>query len=164
MTNVKKLNAFCLLLAIFVIIFDQATKFSILAFLPRNANVNLLPGVNLVLMFNFGTSFGLLSPNTVMEYYLIIAITILAVVFLVYMFFKVKIPTEKVLCSLIIGGAIGNLYDRFVHGAVVDFIDVYYKNWHWPAFNIADSFISVSAILLIIINIFGSKQQSRHRK
>lgn len=165
MNNVKKLNIFCLLLMLFVVIFDQATKFSILAFLPRNACIDVFPGLNMVLTFNFGTSFGLLSPSTIMEYYLVIAITILCLLFLIYIFFKTKVLSEKVLCSLIIGGAVGNLCDRFLHGAVIDFIDVYYKNWHWPAFNIADSFISVSAILLIFISVFGnsSKKQRLHK-
>jgi signal peptidase II len=62
------------------------------------------------------------------------------------------------LCSLVIGGAIGNLLDRFLHGAVVDFIDVYYKDWHWPAFNVADSFISVSIVCLVIFNLFLVKK------
>ncbi|GHT89187.1 hypothetical protein FACS1894113_3580 [Alphaproteobacteria bacterium] len=56
---------------------------------------------------------------------------------------------------MIIGGAIGNLIDRFTHGAVVDFIDVYYKNWHWPAFNIADSFICCGAIYLMLFNLLS---------
>jgi signal peptidase II len=59
---------------------------------------------------------------------------------------------------LVVGGAIGNLLDRFLHGAVVDFIDVHYGNWHWPAFNIADSFISVSIVCLVIFNLFLSKK------
>lgn len=157
MTSIKKLNVFCFLLSIFVIIFDQATKLSVLAFLPRNASISIFPGLNFVLTFNFGTSFGLLSPSTVIEYYLVIAVTILCLFFLIYIFLKTKAFSEKILCSLIIGGAIGNLCDRFFHGAVVDFIDVYYKNLHWPAFNIADSFISISAVLLIVVNLFSDK-------
>ncbi len=165
MSNIKKLNIFCLLLMLFIVIFDQASKFSVLAFLPRNACVNIFTGLNMVLIFNFGTSFGLLSPNTVIEYYLVIGIAILCLLFLIYIFCKTKIFSEKILCSLIIGGAIGNLCDRFLHGAVVDFIDVYYKDWHWPAFNIADSFISVSAILLIFTSVFGnSRTQNRFHK
>jgi signal peptidase II len=74
------------------------------------------------------------------------------------MFFKLNNPSERILCSLTIGGALGNLLDRFLHGAVVDFIDVYYGDWHWPAFNIADSFISVSIICLVVFNLFMAKR------
>ncbi len=150
----KRTNIFCLLLCLFVIVFDQATKFSVLAFLPRNVSINIFPGLNLVLAFNVGTGFGILLPHTIMQYCMIIAMTVLCLIFLIYMFFKLQTLSEKVLFACIIGGAIGNLCDRFWHGAIVDFIDIYYKNWHWPAFNIADSFISVSVCLLIIINIF----------
>ena len=152
----KKLTWFCLVLCAFSILIDQASKWSILAFPPPGRFLNVFPGLNLVLTFNFGTSFGLLSPNTLLEYYFIIALTIICVLFLIYVFFKLKAPIEQLLCSLLIGGAIGNLLDRFFHGAVVDFIDVYYKNWHWPAFNLADSFITCGAIGLVLYNLFCS--------
>lgn len=155
----KKNQIFSLLLCIFVIIFDQATKWSILAFLPQGSTINICPFLNLVLTFNFGTSFGLLSPSTIIEYYMIIALSVLCIIFLIYVFIKLKNTIEQILCSLLIGGAIGNLIDRFFHGAVVDFIDIYYNNWHWPAFNMADSFISCSAIGLLIYNLFSNEKR-----
>ncbi|MDR1488426.1 MAG: signal peptidase II [Holosporales bacterium] len=154
----KKLNFFCFLLCLLVVIFDQAAKFSILAFIPNGACINIFPSFNLTLTFNFGTSFGLLQPNTVMGQYVLIFATILCIIFLMYLFFKLKNQSEKVFCSLIIGGAIGNLCDRLIHGAVVDFLDIYYNNWHWPAFNLADSFISVSTIFIILQNLFMKRQ------
>ena len=157
----KKVQIFSLLLCVFVIIFDQATKWSVLAFLPQGSIINICPFLNLILTFNFGTSFGLLSPDTIMEYYMIIALSILCIIFLIYVFIKLKNTAEQILCSLLIGGAIGNLMDRFFHGAVVDFIDVYYNNWHWPAFNIADGFISCSAIALLIYNLFSSEKSKK---
>jgi signal peptidase II len=80
--------------------------------------------------------------------------------FMLYLFFKLRTASEQILCSLLIGGAISNLLDRFFHGGVVDFIDMHYMNWHWPAFNIADSFISCSAIGLILCNLFSGVRRS----
>ena len=142
----------------FVVIFDQATKFSILAFLSRGDQINVFHGLNFVLTFNFGTSFGLISPQTMMQYYMVILLTVVCIIAISYMYLKTTNAVERILCSLVIGGAIGNLFDRFFHGAVVDFIDVYYKNSHWPAFNVADSFISVSVIVLIFYNLFMVKK------
>jgi signal peptidase II len=153
--NRKKIHAFCALLCLFAIVFDQAVKWSILAFLPRNGVTSIFPGFNLLITFNTGTSFGLLSPNSAFECYIIITLSILCIGFLIYMFFKLKAFIEKIFFGLLIGGAIGNLLDRFFHGAVVDFMDVYYKDWHWPAFNFADAFISSSVVLLIAYNVFS---------
>ncbi|MDR1391519.1 MAG: signal peptidase II [Holosporales bacterium] len=153
MKNKGKLYTLCALLCLFVIFFDQTTKWSILAFLPSGSVVNICPYFNLVLTFNFGTSFGLLLPSTDIQYYLIVILTILCISFLTYAFFKFKSTLEKVSCSILIGGSIGNLLDRFLQGAVVDFIDIHYNNWHWPAFNIADTCISCSVIFLIVYNL-----------
>jgi signal peptidase II len=157
MKTTPKTHLFCFLLSLFAITFDQATKWSILAFMPQERVIKLTSFLNLVLVFNKGTSFGLLSPSNLTEFYFIIILIILCIIFLIYMFFKLKSISEQILCSILIGGAIGNLLDRFFHGAVVDFIDVYYGNWHWPAFNFADSCISCSAFLLVILNLFSSK-------
>lgn len=147
---VKKLSILILILSI---ILDQITKYYILSFVPINASFNILPILNIVLYFNYGTSFGLLIPETVWEIYAIVGISILCIAFVTYMFFKVKTLSEHLLISLILGGAISNIIDRFLHGAVIDFIDIFYKNWHWPAFNLADSFICVGAIGLMFFNI-----------
>ncbi len=155
--NNKKVLYFSLLLAIFVIIFDQATKWSILAFIPNGGVVRICPYFNLLLTFNYGTSFGLLSPNTILQSYMIIGLTILCLVFLFYVFFKLKTIFEKILTAILIGGACGNLLDRFFHGAVVDFIDLYYKTFHWPAFNFADICISCSVLGLLIFNLLSRK-------
>ena len=154
----KKTYFFCLLICLFVVIFDQASKFAVLAFIPKGQTIEICPCLNLLLTFNYGTSFGLLSPKTLAEFYLIVAISILCILFLIYVFFKIKSTAEQMLCALLIGGAVGNLLDRFIHGAVVDFIDVYYQNWHWPAFNVADCFISCSAILLVLFNLFSRER------
>lgn len=153
MKNNKKVLYFSLLLCLFVIIFDQATKWSILAFIPNGGIVRICSCLNLLLTFNYGTSFGLLSPHTLLQSYMIIGLTIACLIFLVYVFFKLKTVFEKILTAILIGGACGNLLDRFFHGAVVDFVDVYYNSFHWPAFNFADVCISCSVAVLLIYNL-----------
>ncbi len=157
MKSTNKLNMFYIMLCLFIIIFDQAMKFSALAFIPTGTVINVCPSINLLLTFNFGTSFGLLSPSNAMQYYLIIILTICCIIFISFVFSKLKTVFEKVLCIILIGGAVGNLLDRFLHGAVIDFIDVYYKNFHWPAFNFADACITCGVIGLILYNLFSKK-------
>lgn len=157
MRNNQKVMCFSLLLSVFVIIFDQATKWSILAFIPNGGVIKICPYFNLLLTFNYGTSFGLLSPNTILQSYMIIGLNILCIIFLVYVFFKLRTIFEKILTSILIGGSCGNLLDRFFHGAVVDFIDLYYGSFHWPAFNFADICISCSVLALLLFNLFSRK-------
>ena len=153
MTNKRRLYAFCGLIVLFVAMFDQATKFAVLAFIPSGTKVAVCPYVNLLLTFNYGTSFGLLSPSNTIQCYLLIGLTVSCIVFICYMLITMKNLAEKVLCSILVGGAAGNLIDRFFLGAVVDFVDVYYNTWHFPAFNFADACISSSVIMLIIYNL-----------
>ncbi len=157
MNKNRKLNVLCSIVGLFVIIFDQAIKFSILAFIPNGTHIAVCPYVNLVLTYNYGTSFGLLIPGNALQYYLMIALMFFCVAFVIYVYTKLHRTIEKVLCSLLIGGAIGNLIDRFMHGAVVDFVDIYYNTWHWPAFNFADACISCSVGLLILYNLITTK-------
>lgn len=149
----KKNIIFYMLLCLATIILDQASKLVVLSNLNINSIVKICNGFNLVLAFNYGTSFGLLSPNTVYGTYYLIAFSILLIVILIYAFLKFKNNIEKILLSILIGGAIANLIDRIIHGAVVDFIDIYYETWHWPAFNFADISITCSAISLVLYNL-----------
>ena len=153
----KKNLIFCLLLCLLTIILDQASKWVILSYLDFNSNINIFNGFNLVLVFNYGTSFGLLSPNTIHGTYCLMGLSLLLIIILFVAFFKFRNSIEKILLSMLIGGAIANLIDRIFHGAVIDFIDIYYKNWHWPAFNIADISITCSASCLILYNLFRKR-------
>jgi signal peptidase II len=142
-------------MSVLVMLFDQVTKTAVLAFISTGDAVRICSFANLVLILNRGTSFGLLEPDTMIEFYMIIGLTICCVTFLIYCFWKFKSLAEKMLLGIIIGGAIGNLLDRFVHGAVIDFIDLHYGTMHWPAFNLADAAVSCGAILLVLINLFS---------
>ena len=150
----KKNLIFCILLCLLTIVLDQASKWVILSYLDFNSIINVFNGFNLVLVFNYGTSFGLLSPNTIYGTYCLMGLSLLLIIILLFAFFKFRNSIEKILLSILIGGAIANLIDRIIHGAVIDFIDIYYKNWHWPVFNIADISITCSASFLILYNLF----------
>ncbi len=103
-------------------------------------------------------SFSFLSDAGGWQRWLFTGLASVVTVVLVVWLFRLH-PREKMTAAtlgLIIGGAVGNLVDRINHGYVVDFIDVYYRDWHWPAFNVADSAITCGVILLIIDGLFFS--------
>ncbi|MCI5896496.1 MAG: signal peptidase II [Candidatus Aphodousia sp.] len=106
---------------------------------------------NLVLAHNYGAAFSFLADSSGWQRYFFAAIAVVAVV--VCLKLMISHTREKLFClalALILGGAIGNLFDRIIYGYVIDFLDFYYGYWHWPAFNIADSAIVLGAGLLIV--------------
>ena len=162
----KRTLTFCIALCLLTIILDQASKWIIISNLKINSIINVFTGFNLILVFNYGTSFGLLSPNTVFGLlspntvygaYCLMVISVLLIIILLFAFCNFRNNIEKILLSVLIGGAIANLIDRIIHGAVIDFIDIYYKNWHWPAFNLADIAITCSSSCLVLYNLFNKK-------
>jgi signal peptidase II len=149
-------------IAVIVFISDQLTKFAAADYLTRHGDVNLTSFLNFSLVYNSGAAFGFLSSASGWQNIFFIVITLIAGVVILWMFRRLN-PKDKLLASglmLILGGALGNLADRLIHGYVVDFIDVYYGTWHWPAFNIADSAITVGAVLLIM-DAFGLSQRRK---
>lgn len=151
----KNYKIFCFFLCVLSIALDQTSKLLIISNLNLNEVINIFPGFNICHYRNSGVSFGLFAHT---EYSLFLFIIIFVVLLLIYAFFKFNNIIEKVLLSLLIGGAIGNLIDRFKYKAVIDFLDIYCGNWHWPAFNIADIFISLSACAIILFNLFKSNK------
>ena len=111
--------------------------------------------INLNLICNIGIGFGLLSTNSSLLYNLVTLIIGLVIIFLVY-FFIISEKLDKFIYSIIIGGALGNFYDRFAYKSVPDFIDLHYKNFHWFTFNVADIFISLG-IVIFLIRSFSTK-------
>ena len=145
-----------------VFVSDQLTKFAVADYLTRHGDVQLTSFLNFALVYNSGAAFGFLSSASGWQNIFFIVITLIAGVVILWMFRRLN-PKDKLLASglmLILGGALGNLADRLIHGYVVDFIDVYYGTWHWPAFNIADSAITVGAVLLIM-DAFGLSQRRK---
>ena len=140
-----------LLIALGVSLLDQITKWWVLLDLMNPPRViELLPFFNLVLVWNRGVSFGLFPAGSATGQWFLIGVAALIVAVLVVWLRRAE--DRKTLCAigLIVGGAVGNVIDRILHGAVVDFIDWHVGGYHWPAFNIADSAITVGAVLLIL--------------
>ena len=113
---------------------------------------------NLVLTWNNGISFGLFNNDSKFNALVISVIGIGIILFLIGLLSRAETKKLKIGLGLIIGGAIGNIIDRGIYGAVMDFLDIHIGNYHWPAFNIADSCITIGAIILVIDSLFSQKQ------
>jgi len=143
-----KKNFICVFITAFAFIFDRISKTKIINQIDNNS-IYINDFINLDLIWNTGVAFGLLSFNSNFIYNLITAIIGSVIILLIYLIIK-SIFVEKILFSLVLGGAAGNFYDRLVYSAVPDFIDIHYQNFHWFTFNIADIFISSGIVILII--------------
>jgi len=117
--------------------------------------------LNLSLVFNTGIGFGLFSLNNELYYNMLSILIFLIILVLIYLMFISK-TSEKIFFSFIIGGAIGNLYDRIIYKAVPDFIDFHIKDFHWFTFNIADIFISLGIIFMILNELLYNKQKNEN--
>ena len=121
--------------------------------------VSLLPSLNLVLVHNPGAAFGFLSQAGGWQRWFFIAAGLAIGAFVAVWLGRCVRSGRRWLSAglcLVLGGALGNLWDRIVRGAVVDFIDVYYGRFHWPAFNVADAAITVGAAILILTSLRGT--------
>lgn len=128
---------------------DQLTKLAALSLLSQGTAVPVFPGFNLSLGFNEGASFGMLGGVMAGKPLLMAALTgALALVFAV-MAFRAQHPLERAGFALVAGGALGNIIDRVRQGAVTDFLDLYWRDWHWPTFNGADIAITLGAVLIL---------------
>jgi signal peptidase II len=139
-------------LSLLVVVLDQATKWLAVGLLDPYRPVPLAPLLNLTLMFNEGAAFSFLSSAGGWQRWFFAGFALVMSVVLVVWLLRLK-PRDRLMAaalSLVAGGAVGNLIDRVLAGRVVDFVDVYVGEWHWPAFNVADSAITVGVGLLLI--------------
>ena len=144
----QKQNIFSLIVIIFTFSIDRISKIKILENLSEN-NFYVNEYVNLNLIWNTGIGFGLLSWDNSIVYNFITTIIGLVIVILLY-FLLISKKFDRISLSLIIGGALGNFYDRISFKAVPDFIDIHYGNFHWFTFNCADIFITVGIIFFLL--------------
>jgi signal peptidase II len=145
-----------------VAVLDFLSKLAVLASLAPGERVPLTGFLNLVLVFNKGAAFSFLAAQPGWQTPLFAAIALGASGFISWLLWRQ--PQKILFCTglaLILGGALGNLYDRLVYGHVVDFVDLHVAGWHWPAFNLADSGISVGAVLLIIESFVQREEAPR---
>ncbi len=139
------LNLCKTLILIFLILFiDQTTKYFAIKFLAHDGVIKLLPFLNLVYVENTGSAFGMFKFLG-SGFFIFIALVTIGI--LVYMYFKDS--KNWLVYSLIISGALGNIIDRLIYGYVIDFIDLHIGSFHWPAFNVADSAISIGIVLFL---------------
>lgn len=148
----KATNLKWLWITLLVIILDQLTKSAASQWLAFNQARPVFPGFNLTLVHNSGAAFSFLrDAGGWQRYFFIVLTTGISAILFVWL---LRLPARRALLAcalaLILGGAVGNLWDRLQYGYVIDFIEVYYGKWSWPVFNVADSAITVGALLLIL--------------
>jgi signal peptidase II len=145
-----------------VLILDQLTKYLVTNYIPWHGTVRIIPGFfDLTNVRNPGAAFGILSgDHGVWRSVFFVGITLVALGVIAVLIRKAHERLLIVALSLVAGGAVGNLIDRIRYGEVVDFIEWYYKAYHWPTFNVADSAISVG-VGLLVVDMFLKKPQPK---
>jgi signal peptidase II len=139
-----------LVLSAVVIVLDRITKLAVMRTFGLHESIEVTPFFNMVFVYNRGAAFSFLSDAGGWQRELFIVIALAASGWIAWLLRKH--PSQRLFClslSLILGGALGNVIDRVLYGAVVDFLDFHAFGWHWPAFNVADMAISCGAVLLV---------------
>ncbi len=141
-----------LILVVILLLLDQLTKLWVLQTFQPYEVVSVFPVFNLTLVFNPGAAFSFLGDAGGWQRWFFIGLTSVVSVVLLVWLFKLRLHERLTGLSLamILGGALGNLTDRIRLGEVVDFLDFYWQQWHWPAFNLADSSITLGVVLMLI--------------
>jgi signal peptidase II len=155
----KKLIITSLLIALISLVIDQASKIYLVDVykIASIGTQKITDFFNLVMVWNRGISFGMFSGHESSNYFFI-GVSIVIVGVLAYWLTKTDLKLEAIGIGFVLGGAIGNIIDRFRYGAVADFFDFHIGDKHWPAFNIADSSIFIGACILIISSLFFGKK------
>ncbi|MDH4027548.1 MAG: signal peptidase II [Nitrospirota bacterium] len=144
------------LISSLVILSDFITKKIIVSKVMFYEHIDVLPFLRIVHIENKGAAFGMFSN---LGNHIFIIISLIAIFFIIMYLLKIPKGLELYSLSLILGGAIGNLLDRLKTGKVIDFIDVYVNHWHWPAFNVADSALTVGIIMFIWSNFISIRSK-----
>lgn len=138
-------------LIVLLLVADQLTKQMVIANMALYDSIELLPFFNLTYVRNYGAAFSFLSDAGGWQRWFFTIIAVVVSVVIMVWLARLDAAQKKLglALSLVLAGAIGNLIDRSIYGYVIDFFHLYYQNWHYPAFNIADSAICIGAALLI---------------
>jgi signal peptidase II len=162
MTNKKKIYLFIFVLVLFTI--DRISKILILKFFLNHSSSEIYINsfLNFSLVWNSGIGFGILQLEANIFYLLISIIITVINLILIYWMLTSSNYLESIFISIILGGALSNLFDRYYYSSVPDFIDLHYESFHWFTFNIADIFITIGIIGLIIIDLFKIKKNEKN--
>ena len=152
--KVKKFDIYSFIIISLAFSLDRLSKMYVISLIEKKQSELFINDyLNITLNWNRGIAFGLLSFNATTIYHLISLLILSIIIYLIYLM-VVSEKFAKIILALIIGGAIGNLYDRLTYFAVPDFIDFHIKSFHWFTFNIADIFISIGILLMIFKEFF----------
>jgi len=147
--KLQKIDLYSFIIILITFGIDRLSKTYVIKLIQsQEREIFVYDFLNLTLNWNTGIAFGLLSSNANLLYHLVSALILLIIAYLIYLM-VIADNSGKIIISLIIGGAIGNLYDRLTYFAVPDFIDFHIESFHWFTFNIADVFISLGIISMI---------------
>ncbi|HEY0207449.1 signal peptidase II [Acerihabitans sp.] len=139
-------------LALVVLIIDLGSKQLVMQHFMLHESLPLIPFFNIFYAQNFGAAFSFLADKGGWQRWMFAIIALVIAVALMVLMYRSESRQRMTNCAyaLIIGGALGNLFDRLVHGVVIDFIDFYVGDWHFPTFNVADSAICIGAFLIVL--------------
>ena len=143
----KKENLYFLIIVLFIFSIDRYSKIQIIKNFSENT-FYINDFINYDLIWNTGIGFGIFSSNSQLIYNLFSCLIFLVIIFLIFYLIRSS-KKEKLIFSIIIGGAVGNFYDRLVYKAVPDFIDIHFENFHWFTFNVADIFITLGVMIYL---------------
>lgn len=151
-------------LSLVLLILDQFTKQWVIRVFDLYESIEIMPYLNFTYVRNFGAAFSFLSDQDGWQRWMFTLLALaVSVILLVWLRRNpVGMWRQNLAFSLILAGAIGNVIDRLIYGYVIDFIDVYVNNWHWPAFNLADMAITVGAVLMLLEAFFEQRQEQRN--
>ena len=158
--NIKKIDIYSFAIVSVIFVIDRLSKIYIVDLIQTHEKeIFVNDFLNLTLNWNTGIAFGLLSSNANLFYHLVSALILLIIIYLIYLM-VLSDNFGKIILSLIIGGALGNLYDRLNYFAVPDFIDFHIQTFHWFTFNLADIFISLGIIIMLFKEINSKKKNN----
>ena len=140
-----------------IIFFDQLTKILVIKNFQLYESLSILPFFNLTFIVNYGFAFGFLN-NPSLNQIIVILIIFSIIAYFLYLLIKTQDQFFQFSLILVLSGAIGNFIDRVFHGFVIDFIDIHIGNYHWPAFNLADSSITIGFFLIMFNILFLNKK------
>ncbi len=144
-----------------VLIGDQASKWWMKGIVTKERSIEILPFFNLVHAENPGISFSLLHTESAVGPYLLSALALAIVAGVAWWLRRVRRAWPATAAGLIMGGAIGNVIDRLVRGRVFDFLDFHVAGYHWPAFNLADSAITIGVVMLLLDGLFVRSERAK---